>query len=128
MHAAPRDSIHEAYRRLVTLFQHQPSAVRRRASKSAMDGGASALDEARKRARELAEACPPAFYHVAIDCPGYGGSAGSAKTIRSDPLRLLQVSRRLRVRARMRKFRSSLYLPSIFLIYIPYISFASPRT
>ena len=56
-----------------------------------MDGGASALDEARKRARELAEACPAAFYHVAIDCPGYGGSAGSAKTIRSDPLRLLQV-------------------------------------
>ena len=27
---------------------------------------------------------------MAIDCPGYGGSAGSAKTIRSDPLRLLQ--------------------------------------
>ena len=93
VHAVPRDGIRSSYSRLVALFQHQPSvARRRRASKGAQEGGvaSSYFDDARNRARELAEACPGAFFHVALDCPGYGGSGGSTKAIRTDPLRLLQ--------------------------------------
>ena len=47
-------------------------------------------DAARKAARELADLCPGAFFHVALDCPGYGGSPGSFKAVRTEPLRLLQ--------------------------------------
>ena len=39
---------------------------------------------------DSAESSNSSFFHVAIDCPGYGGSSGDRQTVRSYPAELLQ--------------------------------------
>ena len=75
--------IRRGYEALAVLLKKRPKLLRETRAKPSW--GAGGKDGKGSKADTLGGA----FYHVAIDCPGYGRSAGSAKTIRSQPRKLL---------------------------------------
>ena len=86
--------VRKAYEALRSLFKQYPKmAAAMQKGPQEQKGKISVVDSealAREAAKQAEASCPENFFHVAIDLPGYGNSAGAAKTIRNAPLPLIE--------------------------------------